>query len=92
MISPGEYHFFYELEVSDAEEELIGLDDPGDVVVLLVVSRASVQDGQLMLAGGDLHFNVTAPILINAAKGLALQKVLRGLDYSITVRSAEPRD
>lgn len=56
----------YQIVLSDAESELLQVDDIEDIALLLTLSR---QDG-----GGEIRANTQSPILLNVASRLALQK------------------
>lgn len=56
----------YQIVLSDAESELLQVDNIEDIALLLTLSR---QDG-----GGEIRANTQSPILLNVTSRLALQK------------------
>lgn len=65
----------YEIELSDADEAALGLDDPSSALVLCILTVR--QDASTVTA------NLLGPIVINRQTGLARQLVLAHSDYSI---------
>ncbi|MFC4159230.1 flagellar assembly protein FliW [Chitinimonas lacunae] len=66
LIEAGMLGVNYQIVLSDAEAELLQVNDPNDIALLLTLSR---QDG-----GGEIRANTQSPILLNVASRLALQK------------------
>ena len=69
----------YEFTLTDAESASLELTNPDDVSVLLIV-RASVDDT-------PVHANLMAPLVLNTATRLGLQKVIGRVDTSVTLKA-----
>ena len=72
-VVPWEYFPTYDLVLSDEDESALEVDDPGDLLVLTLVTVD--RDASLVTA------NLLGPVVINQAKRLARQTVLDG-DHS----------
>ncbi|MCL2075803.1 MAG: flagellar assembly protein FliW [Betaproteobacteria bacterium] len=70
IIDPAALGLVYELELSDAEAQLIKLDKPEDAAVLFVIFKQD--DGSTPNLGANLR----APLVLNAEKRLGLQKLM----------------
>ena len=69
----------YEFTLTDAETASLELTNPDDVSVLLIV-RASADDT-------PVHANLMAPLVLNTATRLGLQKVIGRVDTSVTLKA-----
>jgi len=71
----------YEFTLSDADVDTLQLGNPDDASVLLIVSRNEA-------AGAPpVHANVMAPLVVNTATRMGLQKVIGRVDASVTLRA-----
>jgi flagellar assembly factor FliW len=78
IVEPGAFGFHYELEISDEETALLKIDRPEDVVVMLCLFRRDESPAQI-------EANMRAPILINVASRLGMQKVITHLRPNVTL-------
>jgi flagellar assembly factor FliW len=85
IMAPDELDIAYEIELSDEDCELIGMKDLGeaaDVAIGVVVYRDGAND-----AKGPIAANTRSPVIFNLKTRLGLQKVLREVHPSLTVRA-----
>ena len=73
LVDPEMYGLNYTLALTDAEETLLQVERPDDVVVLLMLWK---QEDAPQPVGGALNANIAGPILINVEKRLGMQKIL----------------
>lgn len=76
---PSFFRVYYELALSDAETNLLELDDPDDVVLLVTLSKPNGDDA--------IHANFMGPIVLNARKRIGLQKALINIEGGVVVRA-----
>ena len=89
---PETFNVAYEISISDEELEVLDVDDPEKVIVLLVLSRpgdvfdeeAPAQDTSV-----GVRANLNSPLLINLDKQLAMQKVLEKTQQLTLIRSVD---
>lgn len=81
VTDPANFQFSYEITLSDEESASLQAKDASDLAVLLVVYRAAEEQG------GKVGANVRAPLVINLASRIGLQKMLQDIDPVITFRS-----
>ncbi|KAA3650359.1 MAG: flagellar biosynthesis protein FliW [Proteobacteria bacterium] len=74
----------YELTLSDADVAALGLTQPDDATVAVIVRQASVDIGSPADAG--LKANFMAPLVVNTATRRGIQKVLEKVGCEITLR------
>jgi len=74
----------YELRLSDEESATIGLQDPAQAVVLVILRRGEGEDAP---DSAGLRANFMAPVIINLATRRGLQKVMSRVDCEVTLRS-----
>ena len=72
LVDPGQYGLNYELELTDAERDLLKAEKAEELGVFMVLSKKD-QDGKLPAA---LNANIAGPIIINPRTQLGLQKVI----------------
>lgn len=78
---PSNFNINYNFTVTDAEENLLELKSNEDLVILILLHKDNEQEnGKPTIKG-----SIKAPILINAAKRIGLQKVLVAIEQSITL-------
>jgi flagellar assembly factor FliW len=78
VVSPDAIDIAYEIELSDVDCELIGMKDPADVVVVVVVYRGT---------NGPIAANMRSPVILNLKTRQGLQKVLQEVHPSLTFRA-----
>lgn len=74
----------YELTLSDADVAALGLTQPEDATVAVIVRQAAVDAGSPADAG--LKANFMAPLVVNTATRRGIQKVLEKVGCDITLR------
>ena len=74
----------YELTLSDADVAALGLTQPEDATVAVIVRQAAVDAGSPADAG--LKANFMAPLVVNTATRRGIQKVLEKVGCEITLR------
>jgi flagellar assembly factor FliW len=72
LVDPGQYGLNYELELTDAERDLLKAEKAEELGVFMVLSKKD-QDGKSPAA---LNANIAGPIIINPRTQLGLQKVI----------------
>ena len=75
----------YDFTLSDAEVDALKLARPEDAVVAVVIRRAG-EDGKGPSEAG-LRANFVAPLIINPASRIGLQKVFTRLGCDVTLRA-----
>ena len=84
VTDPGNMGVQYELQLTDDESACIGLDDPAQAAVLVILRR-DVSEGAPESAG--LRANFMAPLVLNLDTRRGLQKVMSRVDCEVTLRS-----
>jgi len=79
IIDPAALGFSYELELSDAESQLIKLDKPEDAAVLLVLFKQ--EDSSAIGLGANLR----APLVLNVKTRLGMQKLMTKTRPNVTL-------
>lgn len=85
VTDPANVAVHYELRLSDEESAEIGLDDPAQAAVLVILRRDD-DDGKAPESAG-LRANFMAPLIVNMESRLGLQKVMSRVDCEVTLRS-----
>lgn len=81
VAEPDQFGLHYEFALSEDEESLLRLSKPDDVAVLLILRR---NDG----AEPPVKANLMAPLVINTAGRIGLQKVIGRIGCDVTLRPA----
>lgn len=82
VASPSLFNINYNLTLSDKEEQTLALDNAEDIVVLILLHKdEDSQSPQQPTIKGSIK----APLIINSAKRIGLQKVLSNVEQSITL-------
>lgn len=84
VTDPANVAVHYELRLTDEESADIGLDDPTQAAVLVILRRDD-SDGAPESAG--LRANFMAPLIVNLDTRRGLQKVMSRVDCEVTLRS-----
>lgn len=79
IADPSAYGLNFELELSDEETELLAIEEPQDVAVMLVLFKRDD-------SGAQIEANLRAPILINTKRKLGMQKIIAKLTPNLTLR------
>ena len=75
LADPARFGFSYELSLSDEEVAEIGLADPANAVVAVILTKAEDT--------APLSANLNAPLIINLATRRGLQHVFTQLNYKV---------
>ncbi|HEX5394282.1 MAG TPA: flagellar assembly protein FliW [Rhodocyclaceae bacterium] len=81
VTDPSRLGFSYEITLSDEESAAIGMKDPSEAVVVVILAKEGIK------VGGPLQANLNAPLIINMATRKGIQHVFSRLDYQITLRA-----
>jgi flagellar assembly factor FliW len=73
IVTPDAINVAYEIELSDEDCALIGLEDVNDVAIAVVV----YDDAK----GGRIAASFRAPVILNLKTRLGMQKILQDLQY-----------
>lgn len=84
IADPTSYGFHYELQLSDEETAKLGAASPGDLAVMLILFRREDQSG-------PIEGNVWAPLILNTATRVGIQKTLERVPPKITVSNLSRR-
>ena len=79
IADPALFGFNYEIKLGDDESAVIGLTDPSDAAVVVIL----VKDGNSVRA------NLKAPLVLNLQTRRGLQHVFAGLDYQVALKPLE---
>lgn len=82
--SPDQFGLHYQFSLTDAETETIGLTQPEDAVVMVILHRDENSGGE----PGPVRAMLTSPIIINLATRRAIQKVIAQLGCDIVLHPA----
>ncbi len=78
VAQPSIFNINYSFALNDAEEAVLGIEDPADVLILIILHKD--ESDQLTVKGA-----IKSPLVINSAKRVGLQKVLVQVEQSITL-------
>ena len=81
VAQPSIFNINYNFALNDAEEAMLGIEDPADTLVLIILHKD--ESDQPTVKGA-----MKSPLVINAAKRIGLQKVLTEVEQSITLTEA----
>lgn len=81
IADPALFGFDYEITLSDDEDAAIGLTNPDDAIVMVILAK----DGE----NQELRANFSAPLVLNLHTRKALQHVFSRLNYQVTLKSSE---
>ena len=79
LMDPSLLDFAYQIELSDADVALLGLEAAEDAAVELMVYRNEAE-------GGTMGANTLAPIILNVKTRLGMQKVLQEVHQTMLYR------
>ncbi|MEQ1620420.1 MAG: flagellar assembly protein FliW [Methylococcales bacterium] len=81
VASPALFNINYNLSLTDEEESLLALDNPDDIIVLILLHKDDEDQHQKPTIKGSIK----SPLIINSAKRIGFQKVLNNVEQSITL-------
>ena len=79
IVDPTTLGFHYELELSEAENALLGAPAPEDVLVMQVLSKSEEAGSKA------INPNLRAPLLINTKERIGMQKVMERCVPNVTL-------
>ncbi len=80
IVAPEALDIEYQIELSDADCALIGLESAADVAVVLIVYRNEAENGKIAA-------NTRSPVILNLKSRKGMQKVLRDVHPSLLYRA-----
>ena len=80
IVVPEALDISYEIELTDEDCALVGLNDPADAVVVLIVYRNEAEQGRIAA-------NTRSPVILNLKSRLGMQKVLQEVHPSLFYRA-----
>mgnify|MGYP003961994183 CR=1 FL=1 len=92
-VLPNNVGIFYEVVLNTHEESLLQLEDPENIIILLMLtinmpSSAALENPSTQNTLNTLfQANIPGPILINSESRMGIQKVSQHLDYSINIHA-----
>ena len=78
MVKSDSVGISFEVDLTDAEVELLEAESAAEIVLLLMISRNKAEGGRIMP-------HIDCPIVINTRSRLGIQKVLSTPDYEINI-------
>jgi flagellar assembly factor FliW len=79
VVSPELANIEYQIELSDSDVALLGMESPEDVVVAITLHRTDTD-------GGKIAANTLAPLLLNLKNRKGMQKILREMHPTLLYR------
>ena len=80
IVAPEALDIEYQIDLSDEDCALIGLQSPEDIAVVLVVYRDPA-------AGGKIAASTRSPVILNLKTRLGMQKVLQDVHSTLLYRA-----
>ena len=80
VVTPETLDIEYQIELSDEDCALIGLADPADAAVAVIVYRDEAQ-------GGQIAANTRSPVILNLKTRKGMQKILHEIHPSLLYRA-----
>lgn len=81
VAQPSIFNINYSFTLTDAEEATLGIKNPADVLILIILHKDEDNQNQKPTIKGSINF----PLIINSANRIGLQKVLARVEQSITL-------
>ena len=83
LVDPAVFGLNYEFVLSDEEEQLLKMESPDDIAVLLIAYKPQPDAD----SKANINANINGPVVLNTRARLGMQKVLVGLQADITLKS-----
>jgi flagellar assembly factor FliW len=80
IVTPDAIDIAYEIELSDEDCALIGLEDANDAMIVVIVYRDDAENGQIAA-------NARSPVILNLKTRLGMQKILQEVHPSLLYRA-----
>jgi flagellar assembly factor FliW len=81
VAQPSIFNINYSFTLTDAEEATLGIKNPADILILIILHKDEDNQNQKPTIKGSINF----PLIINSANRIGLQKVLARVEQSITL-------
>jgi flagellar assembly factor FliW len=81
VAQPSVFNINYSFTLTDAEEATLGIKNPADILILIILHKDEDNPNQNPTIKGSINF----PLIINSATRIGLQKVLARVEQSITL-------
>jgi flagellar assembly factor FliW len=81
IADPALFGFNFDINLTDAEADLLQLDNPDDVVAVVILTKGGASE--------PVRANLNAPLILNLATRRGLQHVFSNLNYNLTTESAQ---
>ncbi len=79
VVAPEQLDLEYQIELSDDDCALIGLQDAADAVVAVIIYRDAAQDGKIAA-------NTHSPVILNLKSRKGMQKILQDVQPTLVFR------
>jgi flagellar assembly factor FliW len=84
IAEPGKFGLHYEFSLTEEEESLLRVSRIEDIAVFLILHRGEGGTNEVPVKG-----NLMAPLVINAAQRIGIQKVIGRVGCDVTLRATE---
>jgi flagellar assembly factor FliW len=84
VVPPDALGVEYQIELSDADIALLGLTDPADALVVVIIYRDSETGGT---PAGKIAASTRFPLVLNPKTRLGMQKILMEVQSSVVYRA-----
>ncbi len=79
LVDPTFLNIDYDLELDDEESKSLNVSDDDEVVIMLMVYRSFMVEGEEVRSGEEIKAQTQSPLIINTNKRIGIQKIgLRG--------------
>jgi len=82
LVDPATFGLHYTIQLTDSEEKILGVNDPNQLAVLMMLSKPENAGGK------SLSANISGPLIINMANQRGLQKVLLRHHVAVSIVEA----
>jgi flagellar assembly factor FliW len=86
---PEMFGFGYELSLDEEEEKLLGLVEPDDAAVLVILRRTDDADAEPLPGYPKLSGNLRGPLIINTRQRIGMQKVVSRFRQAVLLRAVD---
>lgn len=83
IADPAFFGFNFDINLTDAEADLLQLTDPDDVVAVVILTKGSSSE--------PVRANLNAPLILNLATRRGLQHVFSTLNYNLTNQAPQAK-
>lgn len=84
VVPPDALGVEYQIELSDADIALLGLTDPADALVVVIIYRDTESDAN---PGAKIAASTRFPLVLNPKTRLGMQKILMEVQSSVVYRA-----